>query len=952
MLRRRGPYFISIAALLGLVLGLLATMAVFTAILRIEQEGIINTYRQRADIRTKAVKAALTDAVRAMQAVNQLFVTVEPVSRSQFHAFTEPLLARHPYIQAFNFHRIVSNTELPAYEAEMRTQFPQFQVNEMKDGKLVPAQPKTQYDIVDYIEPMAGNEAALGLDVSPNPRLAEVTRRAIDSGLPSSTGTLQLAQGTGSKKGFLVLMPVYRHGVSLADVEARRQAAIGDTAAVFRVTDLIEKALTTAGLLSDPGIGISVYAGAFPDRGDPVFEHASESDRLDSQPKSSGLFDPRIADSVESFNVADKPWHMVVTLNPTWLASSHSGSLTALLAGSLFSILLALYLHRTAFRTRIVEQLVDQRTTELQLINQRLNDDIVARTRAENALQLRHRAIEASANAIIICNATEQGYPIEYVNPAFTRINGYEESEIIGHSSYFLMGNEVDLPGFKEIRAAIREQRAGNGSLLIKRKDGAELWCELYVAPVRNEAGQVSHFVVAQYDVTATKRYQEELEFQANRDILTGLANRNLLRDRLSQAIGYAARTQRPVWVIFVDLDRFKYVNDTLGDKAGDMLLNLVAERLLSVVRETDTVARLGGDEFVLLLAERSEESLTTSVVQRILDVVMQPMTILEHEFFLTCSAGVATYPADGDTPETLMKHADIAMYRAKEIGRNNFQFYTHAMNERALERLRIEGDLRHALGHDEFVLHFQPQVDLRSGRIVGMEALIRWQHPQLGMVPPSRFIGLAEETGLILPIGAWVLRTACAQNKAWQQAGLGFLRMAVNLSARQFAQVDLVQSIAAALADTGLEPRFLEIELTESLVMTDVERAIGVLRELKALGVQLSIDDFGTGYSSLSYLKRFPIDVLKIDQSFVRDITVDPDDAAIAVLIISLAHSLKLQVIAEGVETEAQLTYLCQHYCDEIQGYFFSRPVPAAQFEQILRQGKCLPERLMIRNR
>jgi predicted signal transduction protein with EAL and GGDEF domain len=364
---------------------------------------------------------------------------------------------------------------------------------------------------------------------------------------------------------------------------------------------------------------------------------------------------------------------------------------------------------------------------------------------------------------------------------------------------------------------------------------------------------------------------------------------------------------------------------------------------LQHAVRETDTISRMGGDEFVLILPERTDAGLSTSIVQRIMDAVSQPLTIEGHEFFISTSIGVAVYPADGETPEDLIKHADIAMYRAKETGRNNFQFYTPAMNERALERLRIEGDLRNAVEREEFMLHYQPQVDLHTREIVGVEALIRWQHPELGMVPPARFIGLAEETGLIVPIGAWVIRTACMQNKQWQLDGHGYMRVSVNLSARQFAQRDLVESIAQALDEAQLAPEYLEIELTESLVMADVDRAIGILRELKALGVKLSIDDFGTGYSSLSYLKRFPIDVLKIDRSFVNDITVDPDDAAIVSTIISLAHSLRLQVIAEGVETEAQLAYLREHHCDQIQGYFFSRPVTAEAFVQMRKEGKCL---------
>jgi diguanylate cyclase (GGDEF)-like protein/PAS domain S-box-containing protein len=576
-------------------------------------------------------------------------------------------------------------------------------------------------------------------------------------------------------------------------------------------------------------------------------------------------------------------------------------------------------------------------------VNQDLIADIAARKRAEQALQLRERAIEASANAIIITNAEAPHYLIEYVNPAFERITGYAAAEAVGRDSCFMWGEDVDQPGVEEIRAAVAEQREGHAVLRNYRKDGTLFWSDVYIAPVRDEEGIVRHFVSAQYDVTATKRYESELEFQTNRDALTGLANRGLLRDRLSQAISYANRYSHPIWVVFVDLDRFKFVNDTLGHQAGDLLLKAVSARLQNAVRETDTISRMGGDEFVLILPERTDAGLSTSIVKRIMDAVAQPLTIEGHEFFISTSIGVAVYPADGETPEELIKHADIAMYRAKETGRNNFQFYTPAMNERALERLRIEGDLRNALEREEFVLHYQPQVDLHTREIVGVEALIRWQHPELGMVPPARFIGLAEETGLIVPIGAWVIRNACLQNKAWQLSGLGNLRVSVNLSARQFAQHDLVESVAQALNEAQLEPEYLEIELTESLVMADVDRAIGILRELKALGVKLSIDDFGTGYSSLSYLKRFPIDVLKIDRSFVNDITVDPDDAAIVASIISLAHSLRLQVIAEGVETEAQLTYLQQHQCDQIQGYFFSRPVTAEAFAQMRREGKCL---------
>ncbi|HEX7645455.1 MAG TPA: EAL domain-containing protein [Burkholderiaceae bacterium] len=460
---------------------------------------------------------------------------------------------------------------------------------------------------------------------------------------------------------------------------------------------------------------------------------------------------------------------------------------------------------------------------------------------------------------------------------------------------------------------------------------------------------QVDDGVVAiMRDISERKRLETKVQYQATHDSLTGLSNRTLLHDRLNQAISQAMRNDHEIWVIFVDLDRFKMVNDSLGHKAGDAFLLAVAERLQAIVREADTVARLGGDEFVLILPEAGDGKLSAGTLQRIMQTISRPIPVEQKEFSLNCSMGVAVFPSDGETAELLIERADMAMYRAKETGRNNFQFFTAEMNERLIERMRIEEALHDAVARQEFELHYQPQVDLLTGRVIGAEALIRWRHPEMGLIPPARFIPLAEETGLIVPIGQWVLRSACAQITAWDRAGvqgLHGLRIAVNLSARQFAQPDLVQSIAEVLRSTGIAPDRLEIELTEGLVMTDVENAIETLHELKKLGLQLSIDDFGTGYSSLSYLQRFPIDVLKIDRSFVRDITDTSGEATIVHTIISMAHNLRLRVIAEGVETAAQLAYLKRHECDEMQGYYFSRPLPAGEMEELLRQGRRLAD-------
>lgn len=568
---------------------------------------------------------------------------------------------------------------------------------------------------------------------------------------------------------------------------------------------------------------------------------------------------------------------------------------------------------------------------------------LIERKRQEEKLRLWGRAIESSVNAILITDAEAPGNPLIYTNPAFERITGYRQEEALGRNCNFLQNGDRDQPAIEELRQALREQREGRAVLRNYRKDGRMFWNELLIAPVRDESGKVTHFVGIQNDVTERKNYENQLEHQANYDALTELPNRNLSQDRLGQALSYARRHGRDLAVMFIDLDHFKNINDSLGHNIGDLLLKLVSARLAGCVREGDTVARQGGDEFAVILSEIAAEEDATVVARKILKVIAEPFTIEGHELHVTGSIGIALHPKDGEDSQTLLKNADAALYRAKDMGRNNTQFYAAEMNVKAMERLMLENGLRHALERNEFVVHYQPRVGMRSGEITGMEALVRWQHPELGLISPVRFIPVAEETGLIVPLGEWVLRTACEQNKAWQRAGLKPVCVAVNLSARQFKHQDLVQVVADILKETGIDPGYLELEMTESLIMQNVEETIATLTRLKAIGVRLAIDDFGTGYSSLSYLKRFPIDMLKIDQSFVRNITTDPDDAVIAKTIISMAHDMQLNVIAEGVETEGQKSFLRLRHCDEMQGYLFSRPVPAGEFEVLLRERRCL---------
>ncbi len=567
----------------------------------------------------------------------------------------------------------------------------------------------------------------------------------------------------------------------------------------------------------------------------------------------------------------------------------------------------------------------------------------LARAEAEATVQIRNRAIEASRNGIVIADATQPGYPLVYVNPAFTAITGYERGEVLGRSPSILHGEDRAQPELQKLAAALRRRQDGAALLRNYRKDGTPFWNDLHVAPVRDCNGKVSHYVGILNDITAHKRHEELLEFQAHHDELTGLPNRNLMQDRLNQALSHARRYRRTVGVLFLDLDQFKVINDGLGHETGDELLVTVAGRLRACIREGDTVARYGGDEFVILFPEVDSEDDLSRVGRRILDAVSAPMTVGAQELQITTSIGASLFPRDGSDTTLLLRNADAAMYRAKESGRNNMQFYTAELNVRMMQRLVMSGQLRQALEREELRVHFQPQVDVRNGRLCGLEALVRWEHPEFGLVPPGQFIPLAEETGTIVPIGEWVLEEACRQVARWHAAGLPKVPVAVNVSARQLEQGDFPATVAAVLERTALDAKWLELELTESTLMQRPEEMAAQLTWLKKLGLMLSIDDFGTGYSSLAQLRRFPFDKIKIDRTFVKDITSDPNAASIALTIISMANSMRLRVIAEGVENEPQLQFLRRHGCHEIQGFYFSRPLPSDEIEEMLEANRHL---------
>ncbi len=562
--------------------------------------------------------------------------------------------------------------------------------------------------------------------------------------------------------------------------------------------------------------------------------------------------------------------------------------------------------------------------------------DVTERQQAEDALresEARFRTLADTAPCAIVIY---QGRRFLYANAATVAISGYTREDL-EHMSFWDMVH----PEFRDLvreRGAARQRGEpipNRYEFKILTKHGEERWVDFSAGTI--EYGGEAAALGTGFDITERKRVEEQIKEIAYHDALTGLPNRLLFNDRLQVAVAQAHRQRQRLAVLFLDVDRFKVINDSLGHTLGDRLLQSVARRLADCIREGDTVARLGGDEFTLLLPGMARAEDVAKLAEKILEALRRPFAFDGRELFVTASIGISLYPDDGGDPEALVKNADTAMYRAKEQGRDTYQLFTAAMNATAMERLALEHGLRRALPQNELELHYQPIVDVASGHVHGVEALLRWRHSELGLVTPTEFVPLAELTGLVVPIGAWVLRTACRQAAEWQKRVAPGLSVAVNLSARQLQQPDLVAVLTRVLDESGLDPRYLDLEITESHTMQSADATAETLRRIKALGVRISIDDFGIGYSSLAYLKRLPIDTLKIDQSFVRDITTDPEDATIVTAVIALAQTLRLVVVAEGVETQEQLAFLAARRCDRMQGFLFSRALPPSECSDLL---------------
>lgn len=1035
-------------AFLVLALGLLISYAAWRYAERQALAEAAGEFKQKTARAVEMMERRVQDNVNLLLGLRGLFIASEQVNRAGFQLYLSgfDLERRHSVIRALTYSRFLRDAERAAFEQRVRRDT-SVEARGYPDFAIRPPGRRDDYVVIEYVEPMAGNEAGFGLDLATDPARRAELMQARDSGEPMASGPLAVALNP-NHISFALRLAVYRFGMPVQTVEQRRQAFRGVVAAVIHVDELM-------GDLFGAQLG-NEFEVVVHDVGPWV------SAEPEAPSKENLLYDSRFLGGLETaaggrsfrqaamIEVAGRKWRLSFSLAPRVRGTERSLPIVVLVGSILASLLLfgvvsallvsrerALKLTEHAHAASAAQDLREQLRFIQQLI------EAVPQPIFFKDAEGRYLGVNSSWERFFgiprdkfIGKSVFELYPR---NPELARKHHAKDQELFGspgsqsyeaaivaadgrvhHTIYNkatfnksdgavagLIGTITDVTGLKEAEAMLREgesrfrdltelssdwyweqdadlrftqisskvhefalgseedigklrwevsrlhmtdeQWQPHKAALAARRSFQDFVYQRYDMrgnlrtisvsgrPIFDEQGQFQGYRGTGRDITAQKRAEEQIRHMAHHDALTELPNRMLLHDRIGQAIAQAERNREVLALLFIDLDRFKTVNDSLGHPVGDRLLKTIAGRLVSCTRGSDTIARIGGDEFVVLLGALKEPEDARHVAQKVLDALSEPVTVDGHELKVTPSVGICAYPHDGADVETLMRNADTAMYHAKQMGRNNYQFFTQAMNDAAQQRLVMENDLRHAVERGEFALHYQPQLDVRTGAVIGLEALVRWNHPQRGLVPPADFVAAAEETGLIGQIGEWVLRQACAQARAWHNAGYPQLLVSVNCSAQQFQRDGFVETVGRILRETGLPVSRLALEITESVIIQHPEEVMARFRALDDMGVRISIDDFGIGYSSLSYLKRFAVHQLKIDQSFVRDIHSDPDDAAIVSAVIAIAHSLGLEVVAEGVETAEQLAFLRSLGCDAAQGYYFSKPLPAEEFSRLL---------------
>ncbi|MDP3266781.1 MAG: EAL domain-containing protein [Sulfuricurvum sp.] len=937
------------------------------------------------------------------------------VRREDWQHFIQALQLQkfYPGMQGVGFSLMLHRDEIPMLEQKMRREgYPSF--------SLKPVGDRDQYSAILYLEPMdKRNIQAIGYDMFSEPTRRVAMERARDTGLPTLTGRVKLLQeiDSNTQSGVLMYLPLYKKGVKIDTIEARRKALIGYVYSPFRLNDMmntieLEKVFVSFEMYDGEAVSAkhllyrsfkpSSYVPKYMERrkiqtGGRTFEIIFSSTReFDKKMDTNypllltlaGFFTYYILFSIIVIlyrgRIVLKSQAEALEVNRAWLETLLESSIDGIhildFNGNLIEwspsfIEMLGYTEEEASHLNVVDwdakyssdeiikaihTIFNSTSMMIETIHRRKDGtffdvemttrpivleskryiyassrDITERKKVENELHKLSQAVEQSPNTIVI---TDLDGTIEYVNTAFEFATGYTKAEALGKNPRLFQSGKTPKGYYDEMWGKLLRGKIWHGEFINRRKNGTEYIEAVKVAPIFQPDGHITHYMAIKEDITEKKHAEERLHYLANFDLLTGLPNHIQLEDRINYTLKTAKRHNGEFAVMFLDLDHFKDINDALGHKSGDKLLVQAAKRLLSVIRDEDTISRLGGDEFIFLLPDVDAEGVVY-VVQKLLNTMAEPFVIEQNELSVTASIGIAIYPYDGTDHETLSKNADTAMYRAKQNGRNTYCFFTQAMQDNTSRNLQLTNALYHALERNQLRVVYQPQISARNGHIIGAESLLRWTHPEFGDVSPAEFIPLAEESGLILPIGEWVLRTAVQQAKIWIDNGFEPMVIAVNLSAVQFRHPHLVELISTILDEIGLPPEYLEIELTEAVAMHDPESAYTVMDNLHARGIRMSIDDFGTGYSSLSYLKKFKVYKLKIDQSFIRNITTDAEDKAIVIAIINMADGLGLQTIAEGVETIEQLDFLREEGCHEIQGYYYSKPLSVEDFNLFVQK-------------
>lgn len=925
---------VGLASLLGL--------AITAGLVSLAVKGMVRDEDAAFGIEVGAVKDSLvqrlTSVDEMLHGMRLLLDASKSVDADAFQIVGNDALTTNALVKEVMYLPRITDDERDDFERAKHVEgYPSYRISNRHHGAYVPAGRQTQHFPIVFFEPFTPLTARrLGLDLLSEPETQPFVQRAIDTGV--ATAAIDAHAATADE--YLVFQAIYadKPKPGLDVVAERRQLVSGVVAVKVDARRLLEMPRPL-----NPTLSVAVCAHPALSPGQCV----GLASRTNAEARSTGQW--IFARLQRDRDVAVGTQHFAVRFRQDlyWQDLALASLVFALLAGGVFTAMLV-----------SLARSIRARAADLQRRNADIQQVVEARTHELGAAKERALVtLESIADGVVTSDANGI---IDYLNPVAGRLSGWSEKDLVGRPIADLFkvldetsGAEVENPALGCLRSGIPVLHHEK-SLFVNR-GGDVVAINESAAPIRGAQGQITGLVLVLHDVSKARRLTQQMSFQATHDALTGLPNRTRLTEYLQTSLAAATADGRTLAVMFLDLDRFKIVNDTLGHDAGDQLLCEVARRLKHCVREGDIVSRLGGDEFVVVTWSVGQRAAVQQLATRLLKAIQEPFCIGDSEFFTSASIGITLFPDHGSTCEALLKNADATMYRVKAQGKNNFGFYDERTDHREGERLGLETDMRHALERGQMVVHYQPQFSACDGAITGFEALVRWLHPVRGLMPPKDFLPLAEETGFIVDIGDWVMHEACRQNRAWQDAGLPKVTMAVNIAHKQFMRPLLVNDVRRVLETTCLAARYLELELTEGILAHNAADATKRLTELKRVGVKLSIDDFGTGYSSLSYLKRFPLDSVKIDRSFIKDLETDPRDAEISAAIIAMSHGLKLSVLAEGVETAGQLEFLRRKGCDTVQGFLFSPAVPADEAEAFLRgpvAGKPRAERSQARLR